>query len=102
MFGAVRESPQSETTPFHPRSPYGVSKVYAHHITINYRESYGLFAANGIMFNHEGPRRGPEFVTRKITQAIARIKLGLSKELALGSLAVRRDWGYAGDFMQAM
>jgi GDPmannose 4,6-dehydratase len=102
MFGAVRATPQNELTPFHPRSPYGVSKVYAHHITINYRESYGLFASNGIMFNHEGPRRGAEFVTRKITQAVARIKLGMSKEFGLGNLAARRDWGYAGDFVRAM
>ncbi len=102
MFGAVRETPQNELTPFHPRSPYGVSKVYAHHITVNYRESYGLFASNGIMFNHEGPRRGAEFVTRKITQAVARIKLGLFNEFGLGNLAARRDWGYAGDFVRAM
>jgi GDPmannose 4,6-dehydratase len=102
MFGLVRESPQRETTPFHPRSPYGVAKVFGHQITVNYRESYGLFACNGILFNHEGPRRGPEFVTRKITQAVARIKLGLANELGLGNLAARRDWGYAGDYVRAM
>jgi GDPmannose 4,6-dehydratase len=102
MFGLVRETPQRETTPFHPRSPYGVSKVYAHFLTANYRESYGLFASSGILFNHEGPRRGPEFVTRKITRAVAAIKLGLEHELRLGNVAARRDWGYAGDYVEAM
>jgi GDPmannose 4,6-dehydratase len=102
MFGLVRESPQRESTPFHPRSPYGVAKVYAHQLTVNYRESYGLFACSGIMFNHEGPRRGSEFVTRKITQAVARIKVGQARELGLGNLAARRDWGYAGDYVRAM
>ncbi len=102
MFGKVREAPQRETTPFHPRSPYGVAKVYGHHITVNYRESYGMFACAGIMFNHEGPRRGMEFVTRKISHAAARIKLGLADELCLGNLQARRDWGYAGDFVRAM
>jgi GDPmannose 4,6-dehydratase len=102
MFGKVRETPQRETTPFHPRSPYGVAKVYAHHLTVNYRESYGLFACSGIMFNHEGPRRGPEFVTRKVTRAVARIRRGLASELRLGNLAARRDWGYAGDYVRAM
>jgi GDPmannose 4,6-dehydratase len=102
MFGKVRESPQRESTPFHPRSPYAVAKVYAHHLVVNYRESYGLFACSGILFNHEGPRRGPEFVTRKITQAVARIKRGLSDTLRLGNLEARRDWGYAGDYVQAM
>src|SRR5439155_10084899 len=95
MFGLVRESPQRETTPFHPRSPYGVSKVYAHFLAANYRESYGLFAASGILFNHEGPRRGPEFVTRKITRTVAAIRAGAESELRLGNLAARRDWGYA-------
>jgi GDPmannose 4,6-dehydratase len=102
MFGKVRETPQRETTPFHPRSPYGVAKVYGHYITVNYRESYGLFACSGILFNHEGPRRGLEFVTRKITHTAARIKLGLETELRLGNLQARRDWGYAGDFVRAM
>jgi GDPmannose 4,6-dehydratase len=102
MFGLIRESPQRETTPFHPRSPYGVAKVYAHFLTANYRESYGLFACSGILFNHEGPRRGPEFVTRKITRAVAAIKLGREHELRLGNLAARRDWGYAGDYVEAM
>ncbi len=102
MFGKVREVPQTERTPFHPRSPYGVAKVYGHYITVNYRESYGLFACCGILFNHESPRRGKEFVTRKITDAAARIKLGLSRELLLGNLAARRDWGYAKDYVRAM
>lgn len=102
MFGKVRETPQQESTPFHPRSPYGVAKVFGHHITVNYRESYGLFACSGIMFNHEGPRRGTEFVTRKITQGVAKIKLGLETELRLGNLDARRDWGFAGDFVKAM
>ncbi len=102
MFGLIRESPQRETTPFHPRSPYGVAKVYAHFLTANYRESYGLFACAGILFNHEGPRRGPEFVTRKITRAVAAIKMGMATELRLGNLAARRDWGYAGDYVEAM
>src|SRR5438876_7061448 len=102
MFGKVRETPQSETTPFYPRSPYGVAKVYGHYITVNYRESYGLFACSGILFNHESPRRGLEFVTRKITHAVARIKLGLDKELRLGNLQAKRDWGFAGDYVQAM
>jgi GDPmannose 4,6-dehydratase len=102
MFGKVRETPQRETTPFHPRSPYGVAKVFGHHITVNYRESYGLFACSGILFNHEGPRRGLEFVTRKISDAVARIKLGLATELRLGNLQARRDWGYAGDYVRAM
>jgi GDPmannose 4,6-dehydratase len=102
MFGLIRESPQRETTPFHPRSPYGVAKVYAHFLTANYRESYGLNACAGILFNHEGPRRGPEFVTRKITRAVAAIKLGSESELRLGNLSARRDWGYAGDYVDAM
>ena len=102
MFGRVQESPQSERTPFWPRSPYAVAKVYGHWITVNYRESYDLFACSGILFNHESPRRGTEFVTRKITRAVARIKLGLSKELRLGNLAARRDWGFAGDYVKAM
>jgi GDPmannose 4,6-dehydratase len=102
MFGKVRETPQSEVTPFYPRSPYGVAKVYAHFITVNYRESYGLFACSGILFNHESPRRSLEFVTRKITHTAAAIKLGLTKELALGNLEARRDWGYAPDFVDAM
>src|SRR6266513_4361624 len=96
MFGKVREIPQTEMTPFHPRSPYGVAKVYGHHITVNYRESYDLFAVSGILFNHESPRRGLEFVTRKITHAIARIKKGLEKELRLGNIESKRDWGFAG------
>ncbi len=102
MFGKVLQTPQDEQTPFYPRSPYGVSKVYAHHLVVNYRESYGLFACGGILFNHEGPRRGLEFVTRKITRAVARIKLGLESELRLGNLEARRDWGYAGDYVRAM
>ncbi|MFM8410968.1 MAG: GDP-mannose 4,6-dehydratase, partial [Alphaproteobacteria bacterium] len=102
MFGKVREVPQRETTPFHPRSPYGVAKVYGHYITQNYRESYGLFACSGILFNHESPRRGKEFVTRKVSDAVARIKLGLQSELRLGNLAARRDWGFAGDYVRAM
>lgn len=102
MFGKVVEVPQKETTPFYPRSPYGVAKVYAHWITVNYRESYNLYAVSGILFNHESPRRGLEFVTRKITYGVARIKLGLAKELRLGNLDARRDWGYAGDYVRAM
>jgi GDPmannose 4,6-dehydratase len=102
MFGKVRETPQTERTPFHPRSPYGVAKVYGHDITVNYRESYGLFACSGILFNHESPRRGLEFVTRKVTDAAARIKHGLQRELRLGNLDARRDWGFAGDYVQAM
>ena len=102
MFGKVREVPQNENTPFYPRSPYGVAKVYAHWITVNYRESYDLFAVSGILFNHESPRRGLEFVTRKITYGVARIKLGLTKELRLGNLESRRDWGFAGDYVEAM
>jgi GDPmannose 4,6-dehydratase len=102
IFGKVREVPQCETTPLYPRSPYGVSKVYAHWITINYRESYNLYAVSGILFNHESPRRGVEFVTRKITYGAARIKLGLAKELRLGNLDSRRDWGFAGDYVDAM
>lgn len=102
MFGKVREVPQKESTPFYPRSPYGVAKVYAHWITVNYRESYDLFAVSGILFNHESPRRGLEFVTRKISYGVARIKLGLAKELHLGNLESRRDWGYAGDYVEAM
>ncbi len=102
MFGKVREVPQTELTPFHPRSPYGVAKVYGHFITVNYRESYNLFACSGILFNHESPRRGLEFVTRKITHGAARIKLGLSSELRLGNLDAKRDWGYAGDYVEAM
>lgn len=102
MFGKVREIPQNETTPFYPRSPYGVAKVYAHWITINYRESYNLYAVSGILFNHESPRRGFEFVTRKITHTAARIKLGLAKELRLGNLESKRDWGFAGDYVYGM
>jgi GDPmannose 4,6-dehydratase len=102
MFGKVMEVPQNESTPFYPRSPYGVAKVYAHWITINYRESYNLFACSGILFNHESPRRGLEFVTHKVTHAAARIKLGLQQELRLGNLEARRDWGYAGDYVEAM
>jgi GDPmannose 4,6-dehydratase len=102
MFGKVREVPQNELTPFHPRSPYGVAKVYGHHITVNYRESYGLFAVSGILFNHESPRRGLEFVTRKISDGVARIKLGLADELRLGNLEAKRDWGFAGDYIEAM
>jgi GDPmannose 4,6-dehydratase len=102
MYGKVRETPQSEMTPFYPRSPYGVSKVFGHYITVNYRESYGLFACSGILFNHESPRRGLEFVTRKVTDGVARIKLGLSQQLALGNLDAHRDWGFAGDYVRAM
>ena len=102
MFGKVREVPQTEMTPFHPRSPYAVAKTYGHHITVNYRESYGLYTASGILFNHESPRRGLEFVTRKITDGVARIKLGLAEELRLGNLDSQRDWGFAGDYVQAM
>ena len=102
MFGKVREVPQSESTPFYPRSPYGVAKVYAHWITVNYRESYDLYAVSGILFNHESPKRGLEFVTRKISYGVARIKLGLTKELRLGNLESRRDWGYAGDYVEGM
>jgi GDPmannose 4,6-dehydratase len=102
MFGKVQEVPQKETTPFYPRSPYGVAKVYGHWITVNYRESYGIFASSGILFNHESPRRGLEFVTRKITDGVARIKLGMAKELRLGNLDARRDWGFAGDYVEAM
>ena len=102
MFGKVREVPQTETTPFYPRSPYGVAKVYGHWITVNYRESYGLHASSGILFNHESPRRGLEFVTRKITHGVARIKLGLDKEIRLGNLDSRRDWGWAPDYVRAM
>jgi GDPmannose 4,6-dehydratase len=102
MFGKVREVPQNELTPFHPRSPYGVAKVYGHHITVNYRESYGLFAVSGILFNHESSRRGLEFVTRKITDGVARIKHGLTDELRLGNLDAKRDWGFAGDYVEAM
>jgi GDPmannose 4,6-dehydratase len=102
MFGKVREVPQNEQTPFHPRSPYGVAKTYGHYITVNYRESYGLFACCGILFNHESPRRGKEFVSRKITDTVARIKYGQAKELRLGNLSARRDWGYAKDYVRAM
>ena len=102
MFGKVRETPQTEQTPFYPRSPYGVSKVFAHYITVNYRESYDLFAVSGILFNHESPRRGLEFVTRKVTHGVARIKLGLADSLSLGNLDARRDWGFAGDYVRAM
>lgn len=102
MFGRVHEVPQREETPFHPRSPYGVAKVYGHFITVNYRESYDMFAVSGILFNHESPRRGLEFVTRKVTQAAARIKLGLQKELRLGNLDAKRDWGFAKDYVEAM
>jgi GDPmannose 4,6-dehydratase len=102
MFGKVREIPQTELTPFYPRSPYGVSKVFGHYITVNYRESYGLFAVSGILFNHESPRRGLEFVTRKVTDGVARIKLGLTDTLALGNLDAQRDWGFAGDYVEAM
>lgn len=102
MFGKVREVPQKETTPFHPRSPYGVAKVYGHYITVNYRESYDLFACSGILFNHESPRRGLEFVTRKVTDGVARVKLGLAPDLKLGNLDARRDWGFAGDYVKAM
>jgi GDPmannose 4,6-dehydratase len=102
MFGKVRETPQTERTPFYPRSPYGVAKVYGHYITVNYRESYGMHASSGILFNHESPRRGLEFVPRKITNAVARIKLGKQQELRLGNLDARRDWGFAGDYVEAM
>jgi GDPmannose 4,6-dehydratase len=102
MFGKVREVPQTELTPFYPRSPYGVSKAFAHYITVNYRESYDLFACSGILFNHESPRRGLEFVTRKVTDGVARIKLGLADSLSLGNLDARRDWGFAGDYVRAM
>jgi GDPmannose 4,6-dehydratase len=102
MYGKVREVPQSELTPFYPRSPYGVSKVYGHYITVNYRESYGLFACSGILFNHESPRRGLEFVTRKVTDGVARIKCGLTDTLALGNLDAKRDWGFSGDYVRAM
>lgn len=102
MYGKVRETPQTEDTPFYPRSPYGVSKVFAHYITVNYRESYDLFAASGILFNHESPRRGLEFVTRKVTDGVARIKLGLAQHLSLGNLDAHRDWGFAGDYVRAM
>jgi GDPmannose 4,6-dehydratase len=102
MYGRVREVPQTEMTPFYPRSPYGVSKVFGHYITVNYRESYGLFAVSGILFNHESPRRGLEFVTRKVTDGVARIKLGLADHLSLGNLDAQRDWGFAGDYVRAM
>ena len=102
MFGQVREVPQTENTPFYPRSPYGVSKVYGHYITVNYRESFGIYAVSGILFNHESPRRGLKFVTRKVTDAVARIKLGLADELRLGNLEAKRDWGFAGDYVRAM
>jgi GDPmannose 4,6-dehydratase len=102
MFGKVAESPQRETTPFYPRSPYGVAKVYGHWITVNYRESFGIYAVSGILFNHESPRRGLEFVTRKVTDAVARIKLGLQSEVRLGNLEARRDWGFAADYVEAM
>src|SRR5881398_211466 len=102
MFGKVRETPQTELTPFHPRSPYGVSKVFAHYITVNYRESYDLFAVSGMLFNHESPRRGLEFVTRKVSDGVARIKLGLVDSLSLGNLDAHRDWGFAGDYVRAM
>jgi len=102
MFGRVQEEPQNESTPFWPRSPYGVAKVYGHWITVNYRESYGIYACSGILFNHESPLRGKEFVTRKISHGVARIKLGLDSELRLGNLEARRDWGFAGDYVRAM
>lgn len=102
MFGKPPESPQRETTAFHPRSPYGVAKVYGHHITVNYRESYRLFACSGILFNHESPRRGVEFISRKVAQGVAKIKLGLAKELVLGNLEAQRDWGFAGEYVEAM
>lgn len=102
MYGQVRETPQTELTPFYPRSPYGVAKAYGHYITVNYRESYDLFAVSGILFNHESPRRGLEFVTRKVTDGVARIKLGLATELRMGNLDARRDWGFAGDYVEAM
>jgi GDPmannose 4,6-dehydratase len=102
MFGKPSDSPQRETTPFHPRSPYGVAKVYGHHVTVNYRESYGLFACSGILFNHESPRRGVEFISRKVTQGVAKIKVGVAKELVLGNLEAKRDWGFAGEYVEAM
>jgi GDPmannose 4,6-dehydratase len=102
MFGRVTQTPQTETTPFYPRSPYGVAKVYGHWITVNYRESYNLYAVSGILFNHESPRRGIEFVTRKVTDGVARVKLGLASEVRLGNLDARRDWGFAGDYVEAM
>jgi len=102
MYGRVREVPQTELTPFYPRSPYGVSKVFGHYITVNYRESYGIFGCSGILFNHESPRRGLEFVTRKVTDGVARIKLRMADRLSLGNLSARRDWGFAGDYVQAM
>ena len=102
MFGKVQQTPQNEQTPFYPRSPYGVAKVYGHWITVNYRESYGMYCVSGILFNHESPRRGKEFVTRKVTDAAARIKLGLQKELRIGNLDAKRDWGFAGDYVRAM
>src|ERR1051326_1988933 len=102
MFGKVREVPQNEQTPFYPRSPYGVSKVFAHYITINYRESYDLSAVSGMLFNHESPRRGLEFVTRKVSDGVARIKLGLTSSLSIGNLDAHRDWGFAGDYVRAM
>jgi GDPmannose 4,6-dehydratase len=102
MFGKVTQTPQREETPFYPRSPYGVAKVYGHWITVNYRESYGLYAVSGILFNHESPRRGIEFVTRKVTDGVARIKLGMAREIRLGNLDARRDWGFAGDYVEAM
>jgi GDPmannose 4,6-dehydratase len=102
MYGKVLETPQKETTPFYPRSPYGVAKAYGHYITVNYRESYGMFACSGILFNHESPRRGLEFVSRKVTDGVARIKLGLAKELRMGNLDAKRDWGFAGDYVRAM
>ncbi len=102
MFGKVRETPQTELTPFHPRSPYGVAKTYAHYITVNYRESYGIFACSGLLFNHESPRRGKQFVSRKVTDGVARIKTGLARDLRLGNLDAKRDWGFAGDYVQAM
>jgi GDPmannose 4,6-dehydratase len=102
MFGKVHETPQNEGTPFHPRSPYGVAKVFGHYTTMNYREAYGIHASSGILFNHEGPKRGLEFVTRKVTNSVARIKLGLQDEISLGNLDSSRDWGYAGDYVEAM
>ena len=102
MFGQVRQTPQTELTPFHPRSPYGCAKVFGHNITVNYRESYGIYACSGILFNHEGPRRGLEFVTRKVSNAVARIKLGVQQEIVMGNLDAKRDWGYAGDYVRAM
>jgi GDPmannose 4,6-dehydratase len=102
MFGKVREVPQTETTAFHPRSPYGVAKTFGHYMTVNYRESYNAYACSGILFNHESPRRGPEFVTRKVTRAVARIALGLQENVSLGNLEARRDWGFAGDYVEAM